>query len=188
MENQNTTQNIPATTIGWSGVSLAFLANVIIAIKSDPSFNDIKILFSFAILCILINLLLEFAIKLYAPFQNNNTEMIQKISNYSFLFGLLFTASIIISIMTNTSIAAIFLAAVLVILTHIIQISKIKSKKIQPPTATEEQLTQSNMEESTVRIKCEPSHITKETEDHTTATVLLSIRGKDIILEEHLEG
>lgn len=186
MENQNTTQNKPTTTIGWSGVSLAFLANVIIAIKSDPSFKDIKILFSLAILCILINLLLEFAIILYAPFQNNNTEIIQEISNYSFLFGLLFTTSIIISIMTNIPTASIFLVAVLAILIGIIHISKIKSKKIQPPAATEEQLTQSNMEESTVRIKCKPPHITKETEDH--ATVLLTIRGKDIILESHLEG
>jgi hypothetical protein len=132
------------------------------------------------------NILLEYAITLYAPFPEHNTEGIQDLSHMFFLFGLLSTTATIITIKINILTAIIFLVMALGLIIGIIYKYKTKTQPNQPPAATKDRLTQSNMEKSTARIKCEPSHITKETEDY--ATLLLTIRGEDIILESHLKG
>jgi uncharacterized membrane protein YhfC len=117
-----------ATSIGFSGVSLAFLANAIIAIRHDTIGLELKFMFIFALLFIITNVVLEFSIKLYAPFPEHSTEKILEISNYCSLFGLLMTAAIIIDILANICIAAVFLAVALLLLITIQYHTKIKQK------------------------------------------------------------
>jgi hypothetical protein len=82
----------------------------------------------FALLFIITNVVLEFSIKLYAPFPEHSTEKILEISNYCSLFGLLMTAAIIIDILANIYIAAGFLAVALLLLRIIQYRTKIKPK------------------------------------------------------------
>jgi hypothetical protein len=144
-----------ATSVGFSGVLLAFLANTIIAIRHDTIDLGLKFLFFLATLCITMNIVLEFLIKLNAPFQKLNTEKIIKISNDCFLAGLLVTAAIIIDILTNIYIAVIFALAAALLLRVIVYKTKIKpersntSSKIERPIKKEE-MTTKDLDESTL--------------------------------------
>lgn len=136
-----------ATSVGFSGVLLAFLANAIITIRHDTIDLGLQFLFFLAIFCILMNVVLEFLIKRYGTFPEHNTEKILDISNDFFLAGLLVTATIIIAILWTIYAAVIFAIALSISIRLIKRITKIKpersntSSEIENPIKTEERTT-----------------------------------------------
>lgn len=137
MGTQNTTQNKSATKIGVSGLTL--LANIIITITSDPVSNEMKVLFIATALPILMNIILETAITLYAPFPKHDTEKIQEKSNLLFLAGILLTTAIITATKIDIYTASALLVATVLSLAYIMHTCETKPQQHQPPTETEEQ-------------------------------------------------